>query len=356
MTAGALRFVLLLLSVAFTLSAFELLLRVVPFGSRASDRRGLHEARPDRPWLYGMRPGVEGTLPISGDVVYRVNADGFRDALYLRPKPENTFRVLVLGDSVAFGYGVEESATFAKVMERELAAMATGRRLEVLNLGVSGYNPYTQAALLRDVGLAYEPDLVLVQFCINDLNDPTLHFDVQTRLRLGSIPDAAYPDPSARRGRPSEPGAAQRWCRASRLCSLADDWLLAMGSQTPDEAAKRAAAVPVEGGEGPEWAWLEALYVEMAEISRSAGAHFAVLAFPYSAQLEGSGVHPVQGRLEATGLRHGWVTVDPLERFRAARRAGTPLFLDWWHPTVAGHRLAALETLDALGHAGLLPE
>lgn len=356
MKARALRIALALASVAFTLLVFELLLRVLPFESQTSDRRGLHVARPDRLWLYGMRPGVEGTLPISGDVKYRVNADGFRDSLYLRPKPENTFRVIVLGDSVAFGYGVAASATFAKRMEREIAASVPGRRVEILNLGVSGYNPYTQAQLLRDLGLAYEPDLVLVQFCINDLNDPTLHFDVQTRLHLGSIPDAAYPDPTTRRTDSAEPGAAYRGCRQSRICSLADDLWLSVTAETPDSAANRAAGAPVEGDAGPEWAWLEALYLEMAEFSRAAGAEFAVLAFPYPAQVLSAGEHPVQRRLVALGERQGWTTVDPLERFRAAHRAGTSLFLDWWHPTVAGHRLAAQEAVEALARAGLLPE
>ena len=82
--------------------------------------------------------------------------------------------------------------------------------MEILNLAVSGYNPYNQGELLRDLGLAYEPDLVLAQFCINDLNDPTLHFDTQTRLRLGSIPDPPFPDPPLRRSRSAEPGATSR--------------------------------------------------------------------------------------------------------------------------------------------------
>jgi hypothetical protein len=356
MKGGMLRIALVVISAALTFLVCEIGLRVADIGSRASDRRGFHEARPDRSWLYGMRPGVEGTLPVSGDVRYSINADGFRDSPYLRPKPQNTFRVIVLGDSVAFGYGVEQATTFAKAMERELAYSTGEKQVEVLNLGVSGYNPYTELELLKDVGLAYEPDLVLVQFCINDLNDPTLHFDVQTRLRLASIPDAAFPDPSARRSRLDEPGTAYLWCRKSRVCSLLDDLLLSVAAEGPDEAANRAAAIPVEGDEGPEWGWLEDLYVEMARVSRAAGAEFAVLAFPYPAQVDASGDPPVRRRLVALGERKGWHTVDPLERFRAASRGGRVLFLDWWHPTAAGHRLAAREAVRQLSRAGLLPE
>jgi hypothetical protein len=353
------RIALALASIALCLLLAEGLLRVLMAETRANDRRGLHEARPDRPWLYGLRPGAVGTLDVSGEILYRINSDGFRDGEYARPKPEGVFRILVLGDSVAFGYGVDQRQSFPKQMEEQLAtalAAAKGERIEVLNLGVSGYNPYTQLALLEDVGPAYQPDLVLVQFCINDLNDPTLHFDVQTRLHLGAIPDAAYPDPRARRAAASAPGALLRACRRSRVCSLLDDALLALRAEEPGEVENRAAAVPVEGEAGPEWRWLEQLYLRMAGASEEMAADFAVLAFPYPAQLEGAGGHVVSSRLVELGQRHGWHTVDPLESFRAAHQMRVKLFLDWWHPTPAGHRLASEETLESLACAGRLPE
>ena len=92
----------MLLGLTTGLAAAELALRVLPM-TPASDVRGLHELRPDRPWLYGMRPGAEMRGP--GGVRYQVNADGFRDHTYTRPKPAGTFRIVVLGHSVAFGWG-----------------------------------------------------------------------------------------------------------------------------------------------------------------------------------------------------------------------------------------------------------
>ena len=86
------------------------------------------------------------------------------------------------------------------------------------------------------------------------------------------------------------------------------------------------------------------------------GAEFAVLAFPYPSQLLRSGAHPVQQRLVALGEQYGWTTIDPLEQLRGARRNRVELFLDWWHPTPAGHELAAREAVRALACAGLLPE
>ena len=86
------------------------------------DLRGLHVARPDRPWLYGLRPGADLRLREPREVRYRINADGFRDRIRSRPKPDGVFRILALGDSVTFGYGVEEDETYPMRLEASFAA------------------------------------------------------------------------------------------------------------------------------------------------------------------------------------------------------------------------------------------
>ncbi len=351
------RLSLSLLGAFVGLAVGELALRSLAPSSLVMDLRGLHEVRPDRPWLYGLRPGADGVIHETGSVRYRINADGFRDRRYVRPKPSGTFRVIVLGDSISFGYGVDEVDAFPQRIEAQLARLAAEPRIEVVNLGVGGYNPYNELELLRDVGPTYQPDLVLVQFCINDLNDPTLHFDRQSRIHLGTVPDAAYPNPSVRLGEAQVPSAWLRSCRRSQLCSRLDDWLLARTAREPRDEEKRAAVVPVTTGGGPEWSWLDQRYGEMAGAAAAMGARFALVAFPYPQQLDGDDPHPVQERLLAMGERQGWPTLDPLPAFRRAarERPDEALFLDWWHPTPLGHRLAAGEVVSELACAGLLP-
>jgi lysophospholipase L1-like esterase len=339
-------------SVAATLLAAEAVLRLLPPHSDPG-LRALHELRPERPWIYGLRPGAEAifSTPGAGPVSYRINPDGFRDRRHARAKPAGVYRILVLGDSLAFGYGVAQEAAFPERMERAL-----GPGVEVLNLGVGGYNPYTEAALLADVGLSYEPDLVLVQFCSNDLNDPTLHFDAQTRLHFAAIPDAAFPDPSAR-GR-SSPALLPwlGWCRGLRLCARLDAALLALRTP-PDERTQLLALVShAELPDGAVREWLAARYAEMAAGAASIGASFALLAFPFEAQVESGTGDSLQRELVALGDARGWKTVDLLPAFRAAAaRSAEPLFLDAWHPSAAGHRVAAEAILDALRREGLLP-
>jgi lysophospholipase L1-like esterase len=346
------RLALALCSTVVALGVCEAYLRIAG-PERASDLRGLHEPRPDKPWLYGLRPGARGTLPVSGDVLYEINGEGFRDRLHARPKPAGTFRILVLGDSVSFGYGVAADDVYPARMEALL-----GGGFEVLNFGVGGYNPYNEAALLRDVGASYEPDLVLVQFCNNDLSDPTLHFDAQTRLRLGTIPAAAYPDPGA--AAPPTAGwrrTALSLCRSLRVCALVDDALLRRNAASPDDGARLDAlrshqAIPP----GPARAWLAGLYGEMAGFAADHGAGFAVAIFPFEAQVVGSAGHRLQAELVDLGRAGGWQAVDLLPAFAAARADGEgPLFLDVWHLSAAGHRVAARALVAELRRRALLP-
>jgi lysophospholipase L1-like esterase len=349
----------MLFGLAFGAGLLEMGLRVVAGlrGSNsdgASELRGLHRFRPDLPWLFELRPGAEGRISKTGAALYRINADGLRDSVYARPKPEGVFRIVVMGDSISFGYGVEEAEAYPQVLEALLSELVPDSPIEVVNLGVGGYNAYNEAQLLEGVGRTYEPDLVLVQFCINDLNDPTLHFDAQTRVVLSAIPDAAFPDPSKRRGSEQAPSQGLRWCQASKLCATLQNLWLAMTAPELDDLTRQDAFAFIEAADRPEWSWLEARYEEMAEIATADGASFAILAFPYQKQLAEPPPHAVQNHLAQLGREHDWSVIDPLAAFQEAHAAKTPLFIDWWHPTPAGHRLAATAIARALACGGQL--
>ena len=104
----------------------------------------------------------------------RTNSLGFRDSEVQIPKPENVFRILVLGDSMAFGIGVEEKEAFPKVLEEMLNdnAKAGGVRFEVLNAGVPGYGTAQELLQYQLCGRQLNPDLVILAFVVtNDLLD-----------------------------------------------------------------------------------------------------------------------------------------------------------------------------------------
>jgi lysophospholipase L1-like esterase len=289
--------------------------------------------------------GDGGIVVVAGGIRYAANADGFRDRLYARPKRPGTFRIVVLGDSVAFGWGVPAEDTFPKVLEASLAHLAPG--IEVLNLGVTGYNPYTEAALLADVGLAYEHDLVIFQFCVNDLNDQTLHFYASTFAQLPAIPAEAFPE--AKGHRVPLPSRAMLVCRASSLCTL-----LVERMSAPDPAMLAATLATHADPSAEELAWLRTRYADMAAVAARVRARFAVVVFPWRSQVDGRAPAGLADRLTELGRDAGWETIDLLPAFRAAT-PGVPLFVDIWHPNVAGHRIAADAILAALRCRRLVP-
>src|SRR5262249_9193733 len=106
--------------------------------------------------VYELKPGLDTCFEKAR---VRTNAEGVRAAgAYRRPKPTAVFRILLLGDSQAFGWGLDEADTLGA----QLAASLRGAgEVEVVNAGVPGYNAVQESAWLRARGLAYEPDCVV---------------------------------------------------------------------------------------------------------------------------------------------------------------------------------------------------
>ena len=101
-----------------------------------------------------------------------VNENGFRDAQNtVIKKPEDVYRIICIGDSVTFGVPVElnpPEKTFAKRLEALFEKHPEYGKVEVLNAGNPGYTSYQGLQQLKTRLLKFEPDLVIVQFGIND--------------------------------------------------------------------------------------------------------------------------------------------------------------------------------------------
>ena len=118
------------------------------------------------------------------------NQFGLRGGATTLRKPEKTYRILVVGDSLTMGWGVEQDQTFSAVLERRMNAepphgFPASVRYEVLNLGVGNYNTVQEVTLLRSVGLQFDPDLILLAYFINDA-EPT------TQVRYNYLLEHSY--------------------------------------------------------------------------------------------------------------------------------------------------------------------
>ncbi len=98
------------------------------------------------------------------------NSRGYRDLERAIPKPAATHRVLVLGDSFAWGAGIEFDDAWPQRLERALNREHR-RGFEVVNLATPGFKTIDEASLLVEHGFDYDPDLVVIGFVLNDSED-----------------------------------------------------------------------------------------------------------------------------------------------------------------------------------------
>ena len=123
---------------------------------------------------YGTKLALFTTTSVHGTTYYLLNhqvkaryfpeiqfsATASRE--YFRmPKPAGTFRIFVLGGSTAAGFPYGANGSFAAFLRERLSCVFPDRRVEVINLGMTGTNSYTVLDLARELP-AYAPDLLLV--------------------------------------------------------------------------------------------------------------------------------------------------------------------------------------------------
>jgi len=132
---------------------------------------------------YELVPNYEsGHDGLMVDFAEKANSLGFRDREHEAQKPKGTYRILILGDSITQGWMIaSRDDIFSAVLENRL--IAAGQPVEVLNFGVNGYHTRQEVETLRQKGLQFEPDLVIVAYCVNDmfLDSGGIHRDLERR-------------------------------------------------------------------------------------------------------------------------------------------------------------------------------
>lgn len=160
---------LLLVVIGFAIGGViaELALRVSGYSYPAFYRR-------DEVRGFSLLPGAEGWYRKEGEAYVRINSEGLRDREHAITKPVGTFRIAIVGDSFCEALSVSLEEAFWSVMAKNLEACNAfpGRKIEVINFGVSGYGTAQELLTLREKVWKYSPDLVLLAVTTNnDITD-----------------------------------------------------------------------------------------------------------------------------------------------------------------------------------------
>jgi hypothetical protein len=132
--------------------------------------------RPDPVLGWRPPPQVQAWQRFEGEALVRTNALGFRDDDHAPPKPADTLRIAVLGDSFTEAVQVPLAQTWWRVMAARLGAGAEDCALTppvaALNFAVSGYSTAQSLLTWRNHARRFDPDVVVLAFFIgNDLSE-----------------------------------------------------------------------------------------------------------------------------------------------------------------------------------------
>ena len=115
--------------------------------------------------LIGHEHGPNRSAELMG-VRIETNSHGLRDREIAVQRSPAVPRIVMIGDSLTLGWGVQADDTFAKRIERLFAA--DGRNIEVVNTGVGNWNTVQEVQYFLTKGAAYKPDIVVLNFFVND--------------------------------------------------------------------------------------------------------------------------------------------------------------------------------------------
>ncbi|MSP56419.1 MAG: hypothetical protein EXR69_12570 [Myxococcales bacterium] len=153
------------LTLLLFLGGAEVALRVAGVPKRDSTREFTHNE------IYWVQPPNQHLEPVThkeSGGAFRVSTDsnGLRAPLHSQEKTEGTFRVMTLGCSTTFGWGVNDEETYPYLLEQNLKA--AGHNVEVINGGQPGYSSFQGLWLWQKTLAAYKPDLVIFGYIVQD--------------------------------------------------------------------------------------------------------------------------------------------------------------------------------------------
>ncbi len=141
---------------------------------------------PQEVFGWGERPSLQGSSEFgwnlkpsqthqlrweSYDYTMTSNSLGFPGPEYAVQRNNRTYRIMTTGDAFTSAEGVNIEESWPRILERKMNSAPRNRTIEVLNFAITGYGPNQYAAVIDSFLPVYKPDLVIVEFFVNDFLD-----------------------------------------------------------------------------------------------------------------------------------------------------------------------------------------
>lgn len=254
---------------------------------------------------------------------HRFNSVGWRDTEYTREKASGTYRVLGLGDSYTFGQGVRHDELCITLLEGLLRERYAHLNIETINAGMSAYNTVNERDLLRKKGLSFNPDLVIVHFVPNDLEDDVFRKGPKVVFYTDYI-DTYMSEDFLSRYSHLWSWLRQNYLRSTRGKAYIEDSLRIFREN--DE----------------KWMLCQYALKDIQRLCRDNGVHLLVAIYPFFYGLDGDNpFQPIHDLMNAYCKQEGIHLIDLLEHYRSFHGPELWVHPTDQHPNEIAHRIAA---------------
>lgn len=280
---------------------------------------------PDKDLTWKLNPDVDG---------YRTpNKEGFRDLPY---RADADIKILLLGDSISWGDCVPYTEKiYPQLCEKRLSE-ETGKTFEIINTGVPGYSTFQELKALKIYGPKYKPDIIIQQFCLNDVVDrfrtlaayggDNIFLGIDTRAACDGIANLA---------------------QYSKIIETIVRYKQRKGRDYQEYQVKSLVKTPLSKEIKEAWNLTFKELKEMKDIADKMNIPFVILIAPYKFQLEGDEAKLLpQKMLIDFAQKNNIEYIDLFQDFNKNREK--ELFADANHFEIAGHEVASARLADFL--------
>jgi lysophospholipase L1-like esterase len=288
--------------------------------------------------------------PDFGEVEVRTNGCGLRDHREYSSKRDGVFRILALGDSFTYGFGLKYEDTYLRHLEKLLNNFQSPEQIEIIKAGVPGFQTPHELNYLKHYGLLLNPDMVLLGFIGEDMmyRDLSLRASPHHKSVIWSLFSAR-----------SVGQLEIRMRRSSHLYNLVSSFSTSQRAFLRWLVEKKANDSFVLRSYPPKWQkrWneTEGYLNEMYTVLSASDIPLVIVVIPLRIQIllhqfkidnNRFDIEKPAKLIKGFGATYGVPVLDVLPRFLESAREGDLYFPVDGHPNPTGARILAVE-LDA---------
>lgn len=354
-----LRFLLLFSGFLVSLFIAELVIRIGKFAPAVFmiESSSLKMSN-DKELLYEMIPYKSTSY---GDTL---NSFGFRSDSVSIKKGTSTIRLMIVGDSIAYGMDIKRNKVFPFLLQTMLNKYSKDKntKYEVVNISVPGYN-LNQEIRLIEKWKELKPDIVLIAYCLNDLQDYSYEYG-ELKSQLSNNELSLYEDWKKGKNKILLESNLYRFLKyrifyiqKKELQKNIDKEWISIKNYTWADYYRN---LYIDGGE----VFLNDKIYEFKKLSEKYNFKPFILVFPVLLNLDNYPLLDVHEKIRKAGLRFGIYGLDLLNTYRSYTSLSKKAIhirmdngaIDPLHPNEIGHKLAAIAVLIQLCKSKLINE